>query len=219
MKILLFTKSDKPMVKEVINYLREHFDNIKIYEGIRGEPFPKEAYDDTSDILISYLSPWIIPKEVLNKTKLWNINFHPGSPEYPGIGCFNFAIYNEDAQYGVTAHLMEEKVDTGKIIGVKKFALLPSDSVYSLSLKSYSYMLNLFFEIIDFILLNNDLPPCNEKWARKAYTRKELEELCKINLTMTKNEIQRRINATNYPNMPGAYIELFNYKFEYNIKR
>lgn len=219
MKINLFTKLDKPTVNEVINYLKKHFNEVTIYQGDRESPFPAKAFKEFPDILISYLSAWIIPKEILDRTKLWNINFHPGPPEYPGIGCFNFAIYNKEKGYGVTAHLMNEKVDSGKIIAVKRFPLLETDSVYSLSIKCYEHMFSLFSEVIDLILREKKLPDCDEVWKRKPYTRKELEELCKISSNMTEEEIARRIRATTYPNMPGAYVDIFGYTFEYNPNR
>lgn len=75
------------------------------------------------DILISYIPPWIVQETILEKTKMWNINFHPGPPKYPGIGGFNFAIFDSVKQFGATAHIMNPKVGTGKIIGVKRFSM------------------------------------------------------------------------------------------------
>lgn len=219
MKVTLFTKADKPTVKKTIGYLKKHFNNVTIYQGKIGSPLPEDAFNGSPDILISYLSAWVIPREVLKRTKLWNINFHPAPPEYPGIGCFNLAIYNRERTYGVTAHLMCEKVDRGKIVAIKRFPLLETDSVYSLSLKCYEYMFSLFTEVMDLILRENKLPDCNEVWKRRPFTRKELEELCKISPNMSKEEIERRIKATTYPNMPGAYIDIFGYTFEYNPNR
>lgn len=219
MKVSLFTKINKPTVKECIEYLQEHFNGVSIYQGKTGEPFPVEAYQESPDIVLSYLSPWIVPKVILEKTTLWNINFHPAPPEYPGIGCFNFALYNNEKRYGITVHHMAERVDTGKLIAVKRFPLLESDSVYSLSIKSYGYMLSLFFEIIDLIVTNKSLPETNETWGKRPYTRKELEELCRITLDMREEEIKRRIRATTYPGMPGAYLEVFGCKFAYNQNR
>lgn len=219
MKVTLFTKVNKPTVKECIEYLRGHFESVSIYQGKTGEPFPIEAYQESPDIVLSYLSPWIIPKVILEKTALWNINFHPAPPEYPGIGCFNFALYNAEKTYGVTVHHMAAKVDTGKLIAVKRFPLLETDSVYSLSIKSYGYMLSLFFEIVDLILTKRSLPETDDTWKQRPYTRKELEELCRITLDMREEEIKRRIRATTYPGMPGAYLEVFGCKFTYNQNR
>jgi len=219
MKIILFGKNNKPGIQEVIEYLNVNFKEVKIFLGERKDKFPIEAGYNPSDILVSYMSPWIVPEEILNKTKLWNINFHPGPPNYSGIGCTNFALYNREKMYGVTAHLMEKKVDSGKIIGVKRFPILESDDVYNLTIKSYGFLLSLFFEMLDYIIENNKLPECDEKWTKAPYTRKQLEELCVITSNMSEEEVKRRVKATQFPGMPGAYIKLYKYKFEYNEKR
>ena len=219
MKIILLGKDNKLGTGKVIEYLNAHFKEVKIFLGESKDKFPIEAGYYSPDILISYISQWVVPEEILNKTKLWNINFHPGPPNYPGIGCTNFALYNREKIYGVTAHLMEKKVDSGKIIAVKRFPILESDNVYSLTMKSYRLLLSLFFEILDYIVKNNSLPECDEKWTKTPFTRKQLEELCVITQNMSEEEVKRRVEATQFPGMPGAYIKLYNYKFEFNEKR
>ena len=114
---------------------------------------------------------------------------------------------------------MNEQVDTGKIVAVKRFPLIESDSVYTLSLKSYESMFSLFFEVIGYILKHNAIPESKERWGRKPYTRRELEELCRISTDMTEDEIKSRVKATYYPGMPGAYVEIFGNRFEYNPER
>jgi methionyl-tRNA formyltransferase len=213
-------KKDKPTAGKVINYLKTNFKHVEIYQGEINNKFPLLDVEGLSqDILVSYISPWIIPGSILDRTRLFNINFHPGPPEYPGIGCFNFAIYNEEETYGVTAHLMEEKVDTGRIIAIKRFPLLTTDSVYHLSIRSYEYMFSLFCEVFDYFSIHKELPNCKESWKCRPYKRKELEELCKVLPGMSRHEVDLRIKATAYPEMPGAYIELFGNKFEYNPNR
>jgi len=169
--------------------------------------------------LVSYISPWIIPASLLRKAKICAINFHPGPPEYPGIGCTNFALYNDEKEFGVTAHIMESKVDSGKIMAVKRFPILENDDIYSLTQKCYVNILSLFCEVMKVIMNTKKLPACNEKWKRRPYTRKELNDLCMITMDMNKREVERRIRALAYPNMPGPHIELFGYQFEYNPKR
>lgn len=210
--ILLFAK-DKPGLQEVLAFLKNSGNNIDYYIGAANDDYPKINLN--YDILISYMSPWIIKKDTLDKIDKWAINFHPGPPKYPGIGCTNFAIYNQENEFGVTAHIMEEKVDSGQILNVKKFPLMQNDSVYDLTQRCYFYIHTQFIEIMLYIFKNNSIPKCNEEWTRKPYTRKELNDLCRIDVNMTKKEIARRIRATQFPNMPGAYIELNGYKFKY----
>ncbi len=217
--VVLFVKENKPNITEIKDFLTNHFADVYVFSGNRFESFPTEANDIKPDLLISYLSPWIIPKKTINNTKFWNINFHPGPPQYPGIGCFNFALYDESKEYGVTSHLMETKVDTGKIISVKSFEILKTETILSLSIKSYAFLYTLFIETINNILIHQCLPESTKKWARKPYKRTELENLCKIEMGMSKKEIQKRVKATTYPGMPGAYIEIEDFKFEFNPNR
>ncbi|MCQ9206950.1 MAG: hypothetical protein NG740_03620 [Omnitrophica bacterium] len=219
MKVILFAKEGKPTVKDVVEFLKTHFSETLVYLGNPGDNLPEKVFNEKCDILISYLSPWIIPRTILDISKFANINFHPGPPKYPGIGCFNFAIYNEEKTYGVTAHLMEEKVDTGNIIAVKRFSLPENDSVYKLCRRSYAHMLLLFYNVMDFILRNNVLPASREVWKRKPYLREELNMLCLVKPGMPHREIEKRVKATTYPGMPGAYLKLSGHRFEYSPKR
>lgn len=218
-RVVLLAKYGKPMVEEVIKLLREKFEECIVHMGNLGDEFPKELMNERPDLLISYISPWVVPQKVLDRTKLWNINFHPGPPEYPGIGCFNFAIYNQEREYGATAHIMERAVDTGTIIAVERFPIEGSMSVHELSIKTYDAMFKMFCRTIQHIAQYGELPSSKEKWQRLPYRRTQLEELCRVEQNMSSDEINRRILATTYPGKPGAYIEAGGRKFELNVNR
>jgi len=214
MKVVLFAK-ERPGLNNAIAFLKIITSELIIYKGKVGDSFPEESIYYKPDLTISYISPWILPIDLLKATRKWAINFHPGPPEYPGIGCTNFAIYEEAYEFGVTAHVMEEKVDSGRIINVKRFPIQKRDTVYSLTQRCYDYILVQFYEVLNYIFKNNSLPKCNENWGRKPFTRRQLNNLCRITNDMTNEEIKRRIRAVTYPGMPGAYIEIFGEIFEY----
>ena len=219
MKICLLTKLEKPGSKEALCFLKKYSKNIDVFSGNVEDPLPDSLLKIDYDLLISYISPWIVPKNVLNKTKKWNINFHPGPPEYPGIGCFNFAIYNSAKQFGATAHIMDTTVDAGRIVGVNRFGMTKKETVETLSKKTYKALLVLFKDVIKHVITNNSLPKCDEKWTKGAYKRSELEQLATIDLNMDKAEIDKRIRATYYQGKPAPFIELEGYRFEYNPDR
>jgi methionyl-tRNA formyltransferase len=199
-------------------FIQLHFSDNEILLGKSGDHFPEDAGWWKGDYVISYLSPWIIPEYLLNRAEKASINFHPGTPEYPGIGCTNFAIYNNENTFGITCHHMNPKVDTGQIIAVRRFPLYDSDTVLSLTQRCYSYILTLFYEVMSLILEGKELPVSDESWKRKPYKRKELNELCKITPDMPEEEIRRRVKAVTFPNAPGAYIEMGGMKFNYEAK-
>ena len=83
--------------------------------------------------------------------------------------------------------------------------------------RCYGNILTLFYEIAQLILAGDDLPQSDEFWKRKPYTRKELNELCRITSDMSEEEIKRRVKAVTFPNEQGAYIEKNGIKFNYVI--
>lgn len=215
MSVLFFGKQDDLYCEKAQQFIRSNFPDATIVTGTRHQPFPDEYESWEGYYLFSYLSPWIIPASLLKRAKIANINFHPGPPEYPGIGCTNFAIYNDESTFGITCHHMTATPDAGNIIAVKRFPLFASDTVYSLTQRCYAHILTLFYEIISGILEGKPLPESDERWRRQAYKRSELNALCRIEPDMPPEEIQRRIRAVTFPNAPGAYIEINGLRFEY----
>jgi len=215
--MILFLAKHKPFSKDAAELIKWHIHDAEIIFGNMYGPFPEHLLSRCFDYVISYISPWIIPKQVLNNTRIAAINFHPGPPEYPGIGCTNFAIYNRENIFGITVHHMKEKVDSGDIITVKKFPIFENDSVYSLTQRGYAYIYSSFVEIFPLIISNTPLPGSDEQWKRKPFTRRELNDLCRITSDMSVDEIKRRVKATAYPDMPGAFIELGGIQFTADI--
>ena len=157
--------------------------------------------------MISFISSWVFPKQLLNNAAYAAINFHPGSPEYPGTGCTNFAIYNGEKEYGVTCHHMKATVDTGDIITGKTFSVKRKRFVYDVTQHCYQLIEEMFYEIMDCILQGKPLPLSDEKWKRKPYTRKQLNEFCEIKPDMSEEEIEKRIKATTYKH-PWAFTKI-----------
>ncbi|HEX8922369.1 MAG TPA: formyltransferase family protein [Pyrinomonadaceae bacterium] len=215
MSVLFFGKQDDFYCEKAQKFIELNFPGATILTGTRQTPFPVEAEAWEGDYLISYLSPWIIPDALLKRARKASINFHPGPPEYPGIGCTNFAIYNNESIFGVTCHHMAPRVDTGKIIAVRRFPLFPSDTVYSLTQRCYAHILTLFYEIMSGILAGKELPESDETWQRLPYKRSELNALCRIEPDMTAEEIGRRLRAVTFPGAPGGYVEIGGFRFEY----
>lgn len=219
MKVAFITKIEKIGAVESYDLLRTKVKGSDLFYGETGSVFPSELINKKYDLLISYISPWIIPKNVLENTKIRAVNFHPGPPEYPGTGCFNFALYKNEKTYGSTLHLMEPKVDTGRIISVNRFNINKDCTVEELSFLTYRNMQNQFKKNLNKILSKDEISYSKIKWERKPYKRKELEDLSRLDLSMSKREIQRRIRCTYYPGKPAPFFYIHGKKFEYNENR
>ena len=196
-----------------LEFCQRNFAQVTAHMGQWGDQLPEGLKSWEGDYVISYLSRWVVPEYLLNKAKVAAINFHPASPEYPGIGCNNFALYEEDKEYGVTCHHMSPRVDTGALIAVKRFPVFPTDNVASLLARTYIFQLALFYEVISLILAGKELPISDEHWTRKPFSRKEFNDLMRITPDMTKEEIAKRVRATSF----GVYqptIEIEGFVFQ-----
>ena len=64
------------------------------------------------------------------------LNIHPSLlPKYKGLNTHNKAIQNKDKYSGATVHIVNEKLDSGKIIIQKKVKILKTETIKSLQKK------------------------------------------------------------------------------------
>jgi methionyl-tRNA formyltransferase len=207
LSILLLSKTNDTC-RAAQRFLRARAADCVIAEGERTDAPPDVVASWSGDYLVSFLGPWVVPVNLLARARRAAINFHPGPPEYPGIGCYNFALYDEVTEYGVTCHEMAARVDSGPIVRTVRFPIRHDDSVASLKDRSLAHMLTLFEDVVDGLVAGGALPRSGEQWTRRPYTRTELNELCRLVPGMSQREIDRRVRATTFPGSPGAYFDL-----------
>lgn len=186
---------------------------VQYLDGAWGDPLPQAAREWEGDLIISYLSRWVVPASVLGRARVAAINFHPATPEYPGIGCNNFALYDGAATYGATCHHMAATVDTGRIIDVTRFRVAADETVASLLQRTYAAMWAQFEKVMTGYLHAGVFPVSAEQWTRPPFTRVQFEALRRIDPGMPADEVARRVRATDYPPY-GPYVELYGFKFK-----
>jgi methionyl-tRNA formyltransferase len=60
---------------------------------------------------------YILPNQLISASKLGAVNLHPGLlPKYRGRAPINWAIINGETKIGLTAHFIDDGIDTGDII-------------------------------------------------------------------------------------------------------
>ena len=80
----------------------------------------------------------ILGKEFIKRYENRIINLHPSLlPKYPGLNTHEKVLENEDKFHGATVHLVDEGLDTGKIIGFSKFKVEKNDNYDSLLAKTH----------------------------------------------------------------------------------
>lgn len=172
-------------------------------------------YDlDNIDLVISYGWGKLIKNKLIENPKIGCINFHPAPlPEWRGMGgVFNYALYEQVEEWGVSAHFVDKTFDTGDIIKVNRFKIDPNKySVYTLTKISHKKLLSLYKEVIEIILNNkltpNSIPRFPQKEGRYI-SKKDLDQLREIKPNDIIEVINKKIKACFCPPHHGAYITL-----------
>ena len=201
-KILFIGKDNDIFSKKFLFILKKNFksvssiyDNSKNHKKIR--TFIKKF---KGDYILSFRSSYLFTNKEINRFKKKILNFHPGPPEYRGVGCINFAILRNEKYYGATVHLVDSvKIDAGKIIDVKKWKINNFDSIDEILTKTYHKQLLQLKKVIKYLKSEKleDLIDKNKNkyWSRKLYTRKNLELLYKIKVK-SKQNLPKLLRAT-----------------------
>ncbi|MEO5772684.1 MAG: formyltransferase family protein [Sphingomicrobium sp.] len=189
---------------------------LQSFLGTVGDPLPGEVREARPTLLLSFLSPWIVPAAVLENAGT-ALNFHPASVEYPGIGCYNFALYDDAPEFGAVCHHMLPKVDSGTVVEERRFPIFPTDTVETLKLRTMVTMLAMFHDICSAIAAGHPLAIAPRQWARRAYTRAQMNALKTITTDMDDQEVARRLRAGVYPGYPGPSVTIGGATFYYPV--
>ncbi len=113
--------------------------NHKDYEQRKDFDLALEKEINNIDVDLIVLAGFmrILGKSIIKKYHNRIINLHPSLlPKYPGLNTHLKVLENGDIYHGATVHLVDEGLDTGKIIGFSKFETDAQDSLDSLLAKT-----------------------------------------------------------------------------------
>lgn len=220
---LCFFRNNCPYSKIAKVKLEElGFEIESVVSSYRGEVLPKEIHNWSGDYIFCFRSYYILPETLLNKARIAAINFHPGPPEYPCSGCVNFALYEDASEFGVTAHLMVEKVDEGRILEVVRFPIESDDTVKTLLKKTHQRLLEIFTNVVTRISKNQelDINQINTKaeirWSPRKLSVKDIDDKSCIALDVSKKELERLVRAFHTPEYP-LKLKIHNYVFNLDL--
>jgi methionyl-tRNA formyltransferase len=149
--------------------------------------------------LINVNSTMIIPADVLALFEGRSLNFHPGLlPEYAGLHTHQWAIRNGDREFGVTVHRMEQKIDTGAIVGQLRIPIEPGDTGLSLFSRCLTAGAELFPRIVAQIIRGEALAEIPQDLSRRRLYRHRDALDGRIDWTTSAQQIVDFVRAGNY---------------------
>ena len=158
------------------------------------------------DVVISFLFWKRIREPLLSLGRVGCLNFHPAPlPDLRGVGGYNVAVLERRRDWGVSCHFVDERLDTGDLVAVERFAIDPDTATaFSLDLASQERLLRLFQDVLGRALAGEELPRRPQGEGRYV-SREELEELRRVRAG---DDLERKVRAFWYPPWPGAMVEI-----------
>ena len=173
---------------------------------------PRTLRDDAFAELLARYNPEIIlvvaygkilPKNVIDYPRLGCVNLHVSLlPKYRGAAPMQRAIMEGEKETGVTVMYMAEGLDTGDIITVEKFPILPTDDFEAIHDRSAEVGARLLSETVDKIFDGTATrTPQDDSLA--CYAKKVEKEDCKIDFTLSCERLDYIIRGVTP--IPGAF--------------
>ena len=153
------------------------------------------------DYLISMSYDQIFGKKILTLMKNKIINCHAGLlPFYRGRNILNWALVNDEKFFGVTTHLINEKIDQGNIIKQIKIKISKSDNYETLLKKAEKNCSKLLYSTIKIIQKGKFTTLSQKKISQKgSYFRKRNSQDEKIIWSKSAKEIYNLIRGISNP--------------------
>lgn len=157
------------------------------------------------DLALSVLFWRKFSAEVIDNIPLGIINFHPAPlPEYKGTAGYNLAVLEGRYDWAISAHYVDENIDTGPIIDVEYFEIdYENETALTLEKKSMDYMFDQVVSVLGQALNRHEKLPTTPNGQGRYVSRDEMEQMKEIKKG---DDIERKIRAFWFPPYHGAYL-------------
>lgn len=134
------------------NYSEKH--NIPYLKGIRINSFDffelAESYN--CDLFVSMSFNQIFKPKITDLPRFGTINCHAGKlPFYRGRNILNWVLINDEKEFGITVHFIDEGIDTGDILLQRLFPITDNDTYFTLLETAYSECASILYDSIKLI--------------------------------------------------------------------
>ena len=218
--VLYFGRNNCNYSNSLMNFLKERSKKFyfvksnKMYEKIPLKKILRNQYS----YIICFRSYYILKKNLIKRAQYAAINIHPSTPKYRGSGGVNYSLYYNDKFFGTTCHIINEKIDSGKILDFKKVKISKKETVETLLKKTYLASLTQAKRVLNLLFKDennlNILIKKNKKikWSKKINKLKDLNDFYEININSSKKQLENKLRATNTKNFK-PYVKLHDKKF------
>lgn len=122
---------------------------------INSDDFVLKIKDYVCDLFVSMSFNQIFRERLINLPRLKTINCHAGKlPFYRGRNILNWALINDEKEFGITVHYVDDGIDTGDIILQRCYPIDDGDTYATLLERAYDGCADNLYEAIKAIQVN-----------------------------------------------------------------
>jgi len=201
-KVKILLLGDNPVAKYTLELLGD-YDVYVVEDRFRNPSLRIILKDFKPDVAFSIKYPHVLSKKFIDSIGVPILNFHTAPlPELRGVDTCSWAIYHKLEKFGVTVHIIDEKVDNGLIVLKETYPIEPYDTAYSLYHKNIILLKKIIKKnLIRFI--NGDYQPMKIK-TEVSYLHKK-GEFDYTNLKVPKEDKDTFIRSRFFPGKQLPY--------------
>lgn len=198
----VFSQPDKPVGRKQImtpppvkKFAQDN--NIDVFqpETLKNAEIADKIKKLNADVIIVVAYGKILPKEILTASKHGCINVHASLlPKYRGAAPIQWAVLNGDRETGVTIMQMDEGLDTGDILLVKRTAIHPDDTSEDMFEKLSVLGADALAECLDMIE-NGTVVKQKQPEGNFGYAEKITKKLSPVDWSNSAQEIHNQIRG------------------------
>jgi methionyl-tRNA formyltransferase len=185
--------------------LKYYCDKYKIdylkHKNINSEDFLEQIKIYQCDLFVSMSFNQIFKEKIINIPRYKAINCHAGKlPFYRGRNVLNWVLINDEKEFGITVHYIDQGIDTGDIILQRVFPISDNDTYATLLTCAYIECASILYEAIIQFKVS---PPKGKKQVEinsigfYCTQRKEGDEV--LNWNQPSRDIYNFVRALTYP--------------------
>lgn len=162
-------------------------------------------FDSNLGIIIDF--GIIVSKKVINKFEFGIINSHFSLlPEWRGADPITYSILSGQKNTGVSLMIIDEGMDTGKLLAQEKVEINIDETSISLTEKLISTSNRMLTQFIPDYLVGNIVPYEQSKSTDPTYSKKITKLHAIIDASKTADELEREVRA--YQGWPGSIMTI-----------
>ena len=183
------------------NFANQHNIDYLENDDVNSEEFISLIKNYKCDLFVSMSFDQIFKKDIIKSMKNNIINCHAGKlPFYRGRSILNWVLINDEKEFGITVHYIDEGIDSGDIILQRSYKITDLDDYKSLLNKAYVKCAEILYDAILMLKKGNtktqkqiDIHPFGSYFPK----RKKGDEI--LNWNQSSRAIFNFVRAINSP--------------------